>query len=152
MPRDHFLDSFSPSGSFVFNTQTSEKSGEHWISVFSNGKEIEYFDSYGLPPSIYPDVGKMLQQWGIPIVWNGECLQEESTNVCGDYCILFCLLRARGWSMEGIITRLSRVEGRVRDHSIRALLQRLYYNKRNNTFPLTTHVNNIMLFSPFHFD
>jgi hypothetical protein len=44
----------SPKMSFIFNTDPSYKSGEHWIGVYIDtihNKEIGYYDSYGEDPS-----------------------------------------------------------------------------------------------------
>ena len=36
---------------YIINTDTSDKSGEHWVVIyFRNNNEAIYFDSYGLPP------------------------------------------------------------------------------------------------------
>ena len=47
-------------GIFVFNTQTSTKSGEHWICVIVEDKVIYYFDSFGRNPASYSYVAETL--------------------------------------------------------------------------------------------
>ena len=46
------IDSFPCS--FIFNTHTSNKPGEHWIGVFYDKKQnCSFFDSFGFSPKDY---------------------------------------------------------------------------------------------------
>ncbi|GFT67257.1 uncharacterized protein NPIL_535271 [Nephila pilipes] len=38
----------------VINTDPHDKEGSHWLAMYiQDEKTIEFFDSYGLPPSVY---------------------------------------------------------------------------------------------------
>ena len=60
-PRDR-LPSGSTRRSFVVNTDTSDRPGEHWVCIhFGEDGVAEYFDSYGLPPWAYGDIVRFMR-------------------------------------------------------------------------------------------
>jgi hypothetical protein len=77
--------------------------GSHWVAVcFSDSGCAEYFDSYGLPPFKY-EIMTYLQRHSIPRTFNRHILQGLTSNVCGQYCCLYTLHRARGLSMTSFV-------------------------------------------------
>ena len=52
---------------------------------------------------------------------NVDPIQSFSTNVCGDYCILFTHLRFNGYSHEDIVSSLILLDddAHIRDHIVR---------------------------------
>ena len=112
------------SGKYVFNTHPRGMSGEHWIAVHirSNGRS-SYFDSYGRHLSSYPLVDQALRD----VAWNAHTLQGFTTTVCGDYCLLFALLSARGWTLVQFLTILTHFRSsEIRDHAVRDLNCQLF--------------------------
>ncbi len=79
---------------FIANTDTSRKSGEHWNAFYlESPAHVEFFDSYGLPPSAY--------RYPLPCTsFNNMRLQGDTSNVCGQYCIQYLLQRTRGLSLH----------------------------------------------------
>jgi hypothetical protein len=117
----------SPRLALVFNTQKSSLPGEHWIALVKDGSTGYFFDSYGQHPNAYQDVCKVLIHQFERVVWNNNQLQGLTSTVCGDYCVLFILLYARGWTFEKFINRLLMSSNcETRDHSVRATLVHLY--------------------------
>ena len=105
---------------YVFNTEYSGQGGEHWIAVRVDEKRVDFFDSYAQHPSVYPDVSRAMAVTGRKLSWNTSPVQGVMSTVCGDYCVLFCLLAARGWSMKSVGERLMTVEdSHERDHIVR---------------------------------
>ena len=87
---------------FVSNTQPSSKPGEHWVAFFlSSSDSVEFFDSYGLAPSVY---GFFIK----PSARNSFTIQQLDSNVCAHYCIFYLYHRARGKSMYQIVSSFSR--------------------------------------------
>ena len=83
--------------SFVSNTHPSTKPGEHWVAFYYTSPDtLEFFDSYGLHPSIYGFIQS-------PSSINHTTLQSLDSNVCGQYCIYFLYHRSRGKTMSQII-------------------------------------------------
>ena len=111
---------------YVFNTHRAGLPGEHWIAVAVRGDRAAYFDSYGRHPRHYPAVASALLAVAPVVEWNSRWLQGLTTTACGDYCLWFCLLAARGWSLRRFVARLDRFDSSEdRDHALRALTVRL---------------------------
>lgn len=86
---------------FIANTHASEKPGEHWIAMFFNGTDVEYFDSYGMKPRTEFKIYN-------PNVVNKYCLQNIDSVVCGEYCIFYLHKRIRGVSLDKLVYNLRR--------------------------------------------
>ena len=87
--------------SFVSNTHPSTKPGEHWVAFYYTSPDtLEFFDSYGLHPSIYGFTDT-------PSHINHKTLQSLDSNVCGQYCIYYLYHRSRGKTMSKILSSFS---------------------------------------------
>ena len=76
--------------SLIFNLQTSNKPGTHWISFSRKDNNIFIFDSFGvahIPKNIY-DIYKDFN-----ILTNIYRIQDINSNLCGLFCVLFCLYK-----------------------------------------------------------
>ena len=72
--------------------------GSHWVALcLSDCRYAEYFDSYGLPP-FKLEIMAYLQRHSISWTFNRHRIQGITSNVCGHYCCLYALYRARGLS------------------------------------------------------
>jgi hypothetical protein len=100
---------------FVVNTDPSTRPGKHWVafvafSVRVGCFKLEYFDSYGLPLTLYTDLhASCIRSQFLPLICvvNTISLQDFTSSVCGHYCLLFAHLRAMGRSFIFIIRYLS---------------------------------------------
>lgn len=121
MPRDHFVNcKVAFPGLYVCNTDTSDQPGSHWISIyFSKNGKCEYFDSYGVF-SLFSDLTHKLLSIDKNLNYNNQTLQSVNTNVCGIYCIIFCMMRSRGFTLNYIInTFLLSHNSEERDHILK---------------------------------
>ena len=76
--------------SLIFNLQNSNQSGSHWIALSRKDNNIFIFDSFGIgyiPKNIY-DIYKNFN-----IITNVYRIQHMNSNLCGLFCILFCLYK-----------------------------------------------------------
>ena len=90
-------------GLMIANTDPQDKPGEHWIAIYlsPDGKHGEYFDSFGRrPPATFET---FLNDNCLVWTFNTRQLQSIVSNMCGYYCIYFCLLRSRGFDMQKIV-------------------------------------------------
>ena len=74
--------------SLIFNLQNSNQAGSHWISLSRKDNNIFIFDSFGIghiPKNIY----EIYRNFNI--ITNIYRIQHINSNVCGLFCILFCL-------------------------------------------------------------
>lgn len=73
----------------VANTDPSTKPGTHWVAIYlESPNKIEFFDSYGLHPSVYGFSFSVVK-------YNQSQLQSFTSNVCGQYCIYYLFKRSR---------------------------------------------------------
>ena len=90
---------------YVINSDASSEPGEHWVAVYFDKRgRGEYFDSYGLPPTLvgldsYMDVYS-LSGW----IYNRKTLQAYFSSFCGHYCVYFILFRCRGVPLHAIVS------------------------------------------------
>ena len=76
--------------SLIFNLQNSNQPGSHWLSVSRKNNNIFIFDSFGIdhiPKNIY-DIYKNFN-----IITNIYRIQHINSNLCGLFCVLFCLYK-----------------------------------------------------------
>ena len=72
----------------IFNLQNSNQPGTHWISLSRKNNNIFIFDSFGvgyIPKNIY-DIYRNFN-----IITNIYRIQDINSNLCGLFCVLFCL-------------------------------------------------------------
>jgi hypothetical protein len=78
---------------FILNTHPNNAPGEHWLAFFfnSNTRKLEYFDSFGLPISVYEHVHAAMSSCDLfPICVRVNTLgmiQSTTSTVCGHFCI-----------------------------------------------------------------
>lgn len=120
MPRDIFLKTDIHPGIYICNTDPSDKPGEHWVAIqVDSSFKCEYFDSYGIKP-FYKDLHSKLESIDQHFLSNKFCLQGLTTTVCGDYCIVYTLLKSRGYTLSSIINIFSTLKTtEARDHIVR---------------------------------
>lgn len=91
---------------FVCNTDNSDQPGTHWVAIyFSTDQKCEYFDSYGILP-LFDDVMHKLLSIDSNFKYNSFTLQSLDTNVCGMYCIIYTVMRTKGYTLKSIIQML----------------------------------------------
>ena len=89
--------------------------GSHWVALcFSDSGYAEYFDSNGLPPYKL-EIMSYLQNHSTSWTFNRHRLQGLTLNVCGHYCCLYALHRARGLSMTSFTSMFTPAHYRCND-------------------------------------
>ena len=76
--------------SLIFNLQNSDQSGSHWVSLSRKNNNIFVFDSFGtgdIPNNLY----KIYKNYNI--ITNIYRIQDIDSNLCGMFCVLFCLYK-----------------------------------------------------------
>ena len=108
----------------VVNTDVSSQPGEHWFVIDTSVSPPFVFDSYGVKgPFIAKDlwysVFKQIQSSTL-------VLQGPTTNVCGDYCVVYAILRERKFPPEKIEHLLFNLSNSThqRDHIIREYISK----------------------------
>ena len=103
IPLDH-LSNQTKTVYFVLNSDPSSSPGTHWLAcVKPPGSILEFFDSYGNPPSFY----HFYFPSNLTILHNHDPLQSVYSAVCGQYCIYFLYFRiVRKVSLQKISAQL----------------------------------------------
>ena len=130
----------------VVNLDESNSKGSHWVvaEVNNTKKECYYFDSYGFIP-VFADMFYALLNVSGQFQYNATPLQSIDTIVCGHYCILYCLLRARGYSFNDVIKILQHnsLTEYQRDYGIFLLISTNYSEYLSN---LNANIFDISIF------
>ena len=95
---EHFSGTFSKdqipliknNKSLIFNLENSDKKGSHWVSLSRKNNNIFIFDSFGvgyIPNNLY----KIYKNYNI--ITNIYRIQDINSNLCGLFCVLFCLYK-----------------------------------------------------------
>jgi hypothetical protein len=83
----------------VCNIDESWQPGSHWVAIFVNDRQIEYFDPYGFYPfsnNIDLFLKREKRRKGLNIYMNSTKLQSMYSTACGHFCVTFCISRACG--------------------------------------------------------
>ena len=90
-------------GIYIVNTDSKYGRGKHWVvlSRTTNSRNIDYFDS--LAGACIPYVLKLISKNNLKCVINTKRLQSLSSDVCGDYCIMFAFFACRGYSINEFV-------------------------------------------------
>jgi len=92
---------------FIVNTDPRSKPGSHWQAIFIDcDRRGEFFDSYGLPPYI-PHHVAFLKRACKSYKYSHVDLQALNSSVCGQYCVMFLLFKAHGYSMRHFVKYFS---------------------------------------------
>lgn len=87
-------------GFYIINADYVDSVGTHWFVVYQPlDGPIEFFDSLGKDPRYYNEkLYFFLCRSSKYFVKINKRIQ-GNTNVCGDYCLLYCYFRSKGYSM-----------------------------------------------------
>ncbi|XP_036151265.1 uncharacterized protein LOC118648875 [Monomorium pharaonis] len=88
-----------PAG-IIANTDDHTKPGTHWVAMYVGRDGVgHYFDSYGLPP-IIPQHLKRLRRNCKILFYNPQQFQSNTSDVCGQFCVMFVHLMCTGFGMH----------------------------------------------------
>lgn len=115
----------------IYNLDTSNQSGSHWIAVYIDNKnnEINYYDSYGSMtiPLISQFIKKLVEKYQthniIPTVIYNDKRHQYAGSECGMYSMNFILERMHGTTMYDI-TKMT-----IPDEKMNYLRKLLYHKK-----------------------
>ena len=94
--------------SLVANTDPDNQNGQHWIAIHVDEHDVgEYYDPYGFPPIHQPFenfLNRRCREW----TYNHVTVQHPASTVCGQHCIVYLVLRSRGYEMYEITRMLAK--------------------------------------------
>lgn len=90
----------------IVNTHPKNMKGEHWLAFYVSRNKLEIFDSSG---SLQNRKNVFLKKYlkknfsGVLIEFNTGYIQSFDSNICGIYCAVFGLYRARKKSFKSFL-------------------------------------------------
>lgn len=95
---------------YIVNTDPAGQPGQHWIALWTQDRVCEVMDSYGLPLEWYKTTRPLID-W-ITTHWkhwvhNGTTLQGLHSYACGQYCLVYLKMKARGGSLQDFLALFS---------------------------------------------
>ena len=90
---------------YIVNSDPSTKPGEHWLALWIAADTCEYFDSSGQKPK--KELEPILILNSLNYKYNHRRLQSYNSNVCGQYCLVYCYYKSRGFKFEAFMKMFS---------------------------------------------
>lgn len=88
----------------ICNTHDSKNPGEHWVAFFIPRKgKPEYFDSIGKKPNQHEFIKFLEKNSERNFSYNPNRLQSTFSTVCGQYCAVYLLYRAKKVSVKNFL-------------------------------------------------
>ena len=119
----------------IVNTDNSPKTGQHWIAMmFNQPGEVEYFDSYGLTPYVFPPFFDFIRSKFKADSWtfSEHIIQDPSSSTCGLHCKYFIYQRINGVSFNEIITKLYKKDKCWNDSMVVSFCNKIKHNYNLN--------------------
>lgn len=85
-------------GYYIANTAPNTSKGIHWVGFFINSNCVEIFDTSGLLFVHNKYFKRFIKKCNREVVTNKFIVQNPHSNICGQYCVVFALYKARGIS------------------------------------------------------
>jgi len=107
---------------FVANTNPTYRPGEHWIGISVDDRgNGQYFDSFGraLSKRFKDYMNKHCRSW----TYNRTQFQSAASELCGHYCIVWCLLNSRKIDLCNL---LSSSDTGLNDSIIHSIVSRMH--------------------------
>src|SRR5207237_600065 len=105
-PSDYINQVNSQEFAVVFNRDSSDNIGSHWVACFKNMYEnFEFFDSMGFSVFYYPFVVDLAKRYGNTVTQSTSQIQENWTNHCGLYSLHYLINRSKGVSFVEYINK-----------------------------------------------
>lgn len=83
----------------IANTDDHTKPGSHWVAMYVGKDNVgHYFDSYGLPPIVPQHFARFKKNCKI-LLYNPQQFQSNTSDVCGQFCVMFIHLMCSGFGM-----------------------------------------------------
>lgn len=110
----------------VLNTDTHNKSGQHWLSIFIDNKNliIDYFDSLGNLPNKH--IKDFLKNFKLYKINFNKIVHQKAGSQCGIYSCFFLIKRLEGYTLNQINEGI-KADGDA-DKKMKEERKKLFYN------------------------
>ena len=106
-PADQIPKVWTKPTAFIFKTDGHKKSGAHWVSIYvDQSGSCFYFDSFGSPPLVPNHINRIRKNC-TRLRWNVKQLQSATSDVCGQYCLMFLHYMSSGFGISKFLQNFS---------------------------------------------
>jgi hypothetical protein len=110
---------------FIFNSDTSEKDGTHWLALFkdSDSSIVDFFDSFGKPIQYYANskfILNFVKNKATSVNRSNLQIQSNWSEDCGQHCLFFLINRVQGSTFQEILLRFSKTNLDKNDEIVKA--------------------------------
>ena len=120
---------------YIINTDRSSGPGEHWVCVWFDGHgRAEYFDSFGLPPTLVAIQNFISRNSYVRSNYNQRLCQSLVSSACGLYVLYYVLMKSRGASLFRIQQPFHPHNLRTNDTKVRTLVSNLLRHRNRKLF------------------
>lgn len=108
------LESVRQDGGYIINLMDDyhssgvDNSGSHWTGIYKEGKQVAYFDSFGMPPPA--NIQLVLFRYK-PYAYNNTQIQNEVSGWCGNYTLYFLWFMQNNKKIKNLSDRLEKFVG-----------------------------------------
>ena len=81
VPHNHQL------GLFIYNLEPAYMSGSHWVATYVKDNVINYFESFGMPPS--QEMVDHAKKKNLTLLHQNSQIQNLMSSTCGYFCLYF---------------------------------------------------------------
>ena len=100
--------------------------GIHWLCLFYENETLEFFDSFGMPPTFYKGIAEFIaSQAPENVFYSTNTLQSYESDACGYYCVNYIFFRLVGFYAPIVIFGFYILEPATRDEITKCFMRSL---------------------------
>ena len=124
---------------FIVNSETSEKSGEHWLLVYVYYDSVVFIDSFGKHLTFYNLENTLYRIKNKLEFLNEIQLQSSYSNLCGEYCTFFAFNLCREKSLTNILNFFTSDFSR-NDASVKKFMNKTFPGHRRKNYSVFSNI------------
>ena len=105
----------------IVNTHNSNQPGEHWLALLLTRDKCYYFDSFGVGIDSEHIKDFLKCKYSI-VTYSNECIQDISSNKCGQFCMLFVKNVKSKKSYDYFLSQFNLINLKLNDNIVMFLL------------------------------
>ena len=86
---------------FIYNLEPSYMNGSHWVATYVKNGIVNYFDSFGMPPS--QELVDHVKKKKLILLHQNNQIQNINTTTCGYFCLYFLNEMNKGTSYYDLL-------------------------------------------------
>lgn len=110
----------------IVNCCPISQPGIHWLCLFYENGTLEFFDSFGMPPTFYTGIAEFItSQAPRNVFFSTNTLQSYESDACGPYCVNYIFFRQIGFPAPVVILGFYVLDPSTRDEVTKCFMRSL---------------------------